>query len=554
MRVSSNQMLNVGVGSMQRHASDAINYQQQISTGNKYSKASQDATALARGVEIQFDQSRYGMLKKNQDFISTRMAMADAQLGSIHDVLTSMQEIAVRARGPALGVPGLTAIAQQARQNYEHLKNLSVAMDTNDDRYLLRMTSEAKLAQPIVRLDDNDNESVSGAMPGNPVTISSDAVFRQSGIYQMEVVSDTEVRLSILGNDGVRRGPNGPWRVSEEGELLESYFIGQFSQGGPPFSLSFSQGLNGSFTHEEANLDGVGRYTYPRQPDAFLDLDIEFEVLPAIGEEFEFTPKPVTVSLDKSSVIYTSGEFSVRLVQGGGQYGAELWAGDQYVKSVPLGSSVGDSGRSNTLAIDFGSSDSLPAYFSDLVVTLVGDPNVLSWGTESSGNPRAIVIPEDADSVSFSVEENVKQIEIEPGVWVPEGISFREAFGNAYNFNDERSRNVLRDALLFVESLERSAQSGALEAGFVDRQNDIIQSTDQIMQYRMRAGAIDAQNDLARSALETKMTELQVHKGRLLDTDVAEASAGLVRAQSLLEAARSIFSRLESSNLFNRLG
>ena len=52
MRVSSNQMLNVGVGSMQRHASEAINYQQQISTGNKYSKASQDATALARGVEI----------------------------------------------------------------------------------------------------------------------------------------------------------------------------------------------------------------------------------------------------------------------------------------------------------------------------------------------------------------------------------------------------------------------------------------------------------------------------------------------------------------------
>jgi flagellin-like hook-associated protein FlgL len=124
---------------MQRHASDAINYQQQISTGNKYSKASQDATALARGVEIQFDKSRYDMLKKNQDFISTRMAMADAQLGSIHDVLTSMQEIAVRARGPALGVPGLTAIAQQARQNYEHLKNLSVAMDTNDDRYLLQL-------------------------------------------------------------------------------------------------------------------------------------------------------------------------------------------------------------------------------------------------------------------------------------------------------------------------------------------------------------------------------------------------------------------------------
>ena len=57
MRISSHQMLSTGVASMQRHASDAIDYQQQISSGNKYSKASQNATALARGVEIQFDKS-----------------------------------------------------------------------------------------------------------------------------------------------------------------------------------------------------------------------------------------------------------------------------------------------------------------------------------------------------------------------------------------------------------------------------------------------------------------------------------------------------------------
>jgi flagellin-like hook-associated protein FlgL len=113
---------------------------------------------------------------------------------------------------------------------------------------------------------------------------------------------------------------------------------------------------------------------------------------------------------------------------------------------------------------------------------------------------------------------------------------------------------VLQNARLLVESLERAADQGSLEDEFIDLQSSLIRSTDQIMQYRMRAGAMDAQNDLAKAALETKATELEAHKGRLLDTDVAEASAGLVRAQSLLEAARSIFSRLESSNLFNRLG
>jgi len=548
MRVSSHQMLNVGVTSMQRHASDAINYQQQISTGNKYSKASQNATALARGVEIQFDKSRYEMLRSNQDFISTRMALADSQLGSIHDVLSSMQEIAVRARGPALGVPGLTAVAQQARQNYEHLKDLAVAMDSNDDRYLLRMTNEARLAAP-------KSTVVPGSSGMTTAMIAPDAVFRRSGDYVIEGTDNPlEMRMQIRGSDGALRGPDG---------TSGSYFIGDISGAGTdesPFTLSFRQELNGRFTHTETDLNGslVDRYTYPRQPDAFLNLDITLDGLPASDTLIEFSPLPVTVSLDRSARIYTSGDFSVRLTFDGTTYGAEVWSNDTYIKKISLGESLGAEGASTTLNLNFGDHEALPAFFNDLSVTLIGDPTKLAWGepaafdapTSSWSRPEA----DNADAVIFRVEENVKQIEIEPGVWVPEGISFREAFGNAYDFNEQRSRDVLRDALLFVESLERSAKAGMLESQFVDRQNDIIQSTDQIMQWRMRAGAIDAQNDLARAALETKMTELQAHRGRLLDTDAAEASAGLVRAQSLLEAARSIFSRLESSNLFNRLG
>jgi flagellin-like hook-associated protein FlgL len=531
---------------MQRHASDAINYQQQISTGNKYSKASQDATALARGVEIQFDQSRYGMLKKNQDFISTRMAMADAQLGSIHDVLTSMQEIAVRARGPALGVPGLTAIAQQARQNYEHLKNLSVAMDTNDDRYLLRMTTSPQILAPQTDvLVANNGTAVA--------TISQDAIFRNQGDYIITGTDDPrEMRLQILGRGGNSAvGPDG---------TDSSYFIGQITGTGTledPYLLSFPQELNGRFTHVETNLAGqeIDRYTFPRQPDAFLNLDITLDELPDPDTVIRFSPSPVTISLDKGARLYNAGNYEVRLGNDTFNYTAELYinGGQLPIRTVNATSAgqtipVGELGLHQTVVInfgDFGADNTAHIFFDDLSLTLVGEPDRLAWGEDA---------PQVNDSINFSVSDNVKQIEIEPGVWVPEGISFREAFGNAYNFNDERSRNVLRDALLFVESLERSAKSGALEAGFVDRQNDIIQSTDQIMQYRMRAGAIDAQNDLAKAALETKVTELEAHKGRLLDTDVAEASAGLVRAQSLLEAARSIFSRLESSNLFNRLG
>ena len=163
------------------------------------------------------------------------------------------------------------------------------------------------------------------------------------------------------------------------------------------------------------------------------------------------------------------------------------------------------------------------------------------------GNP---VNMRTTDTISFRVDAGVKRIEVEPGIWVPEGISFREALGNT----TATSRDVLADALAFVESLERAAVSGTLESDFTGKIANLDAATDQVLQYQIRAGVIGAQVDAAKAALETKATELEAHRSRLLDTDIAEASAGLVRTQTLLEAARSIFARLEASNLFQRLG
>jgi flagellin-like hook-associated protein FlgL len=186
-----------------------------------------------------------------------------------------------------------------------------------------------------------------------------------------------------------------------------------------------------------------------------------------------------------------------------------------------------------TTRINFANAAGSPTNFYDLSLDLVGDPADLRT----------------TNKINFRVDPKVKQIEIEPGIWVPEGISFREALGN----NTATSRDVLADARAFVESLERAAVSGTLESDFTGKIAHLDAATDQVLKYQIRAGVIGAQVDAAKAALEVKATELEAHRSRLLDTDIAEASAGLVRTQTLLEAARSIFARLESSNLFQRL-
>jgi len=107
MRVSSHQLLDAAINSIQKQSVEAMKWQQQISSGKKYVKASEGAVAIARGVEIQFDKSKYAMLKANQDFVATRMALADAQLGSMHDALSEMQQMGVQARDAAIGKIGL---------------------------------------------------------------------------------------------------------------------------------------------------------------------------------------------------------------------------------------------------------------------------------------------------------------------------------------------------------------------------------------------------------------------------------------------------------------
>ena len=53
MRISSQQVFDSGVRSMQQHTSDVVEYQRQISSGQRYRLASDDALAAGLGVWVQ---------------------------------------------------------------------------------------------------------------------------------------------------------------------------------------------------------------------------------------------------------------------------------------------------------------------------------------------------------------------------------------------------------------------------------------------------------------------------------------------------------------------
>jgi flagellin-like hook-associated protein FlgL len=124
MRISSRQLLEASQQSMQKSSVDTATWNQRISSGQRYERASQNPAAAGRAVELATRQSRIDSLKANQNAVENSMSEIDSQITGIRQAIASLTEVGVQARNGALGATGLTALAQNATQTVELLKSL----------------------------------------------------------------------------------------------------------------------------------------------------------------------------------------------------------------------------------------------------------------------------------------------------------------------------------------------------------------------------------------------------------------------------------------------
>jgi len=153
MRISSQQVFDSGVSSMQQHTSDVVKYQQQISSGRKYQAASDDALAAGLGVQIDLDNAQFAMFRVNQNHINASLTSTDSQLNNINIALTKFQQMMVQAGNGTLGTDGLKTLGQQATTLYNTVDQMSKAKDANGEQILRSTTPTSVLVAPNVSLE-----------------------------------------------------------------------------------------------------------------------------------------------------------------------------------------------------------------------------------------------------------------------------------------------------------------------------------------------------------------------------------------------------------------
>lgn len=153
MRISSQQVFDSNLQSIQQHTSDVVEAQRQISSGQKYRLASDDALAAGLGVQIAWDKSQFAMFKVNQDHVNASLSSADAQLNSINIALTKFQQMMVQGRNDPLGSDGRKILGQQAESLIAAVTQFSTAKDANGQNILRAEPVSTALIAPSVSLE-----------------------------------------------------------------------------------------------------------------------------------------------------------------------------------------------------------------------------------------------------------------------------------------------------------------------------------------------------------------------------------------------------------------
>jgi len=133
VRLSSNQIVDAGVQGMDNALADAMSWNQKVTSGKQYSKASDNAYAVSRGVRLDFDISRLDMFKANQNFVASSHANAQTQMDSLINEMNNLKQLFVQSQSGALNKSNYAALKIQAEQIQIAMKDQMVARDGADN-------------------------------------------------------------------------------------------------------------------------------------------------------------------------------------------------------------------------------------------------------------------------------------------------------------------------------------------------------------------------------------------------------------------------------------
>lgn len=133
MRISTRQIYTQGVEAFQQQQQKLAKLQQQISTGVRLSKPSDDPAAASKILELEQTVSLNLQYQSNINLAEQRLNQQDAVLANYDNLLTRVRELAIQANNAPVDAVSRNAIAAEIDERLNELLSLANTLDGNGD-------------------------------------------------------------------------------------------------------------------------------------------------------------------------------------------------------------------------------------------------------------------------------------------------------------------------------------------------------------------------------------------------------------------------------------
>lgn len=203
MRVTTGMIFDSGLSQIQRQNSQLLDTQQQVATGRRILKPSDDPVASARALEVSQSKSVNALYAANQGYASDALRVVDSKLDAANDLVTYVRTRAVEAGNGAYSNSERAAIASDLGQQFSALQSIANSQDSSGDYIFAGYRSNAQpfvgsMAAGITYQGDQGARTLQISSSRNlPVTSSGDEIFNR-----IRAPSGSAFALSAAGNTG----------------------------------------------------------------------------------------------------------------------------------------------------------------------------------------------------------------------------------------------------------------------------------------------------------------------------------------------------------------
>lgn len=133
MRISTLQIYDNGLRSMQDVTQQLQKTQEQLSSGKRVNNPSDDPVAAARILELNKNLAQSSQYQSNINLANNQLSQEDGTLSSVDDTLTRIRQLAVQAGNGTLNATDRKDMAQELTQDLQQLVGLANTKDSAGD-------------------------------------------------------------------------------------------------------------------------------------------------------------------------------------------------------------------------------------------------------------------------------------------------------------------------------------------------------------------------------------------------------------------------------------